>query len=225
MNHFNPFSEELTDAYTDIIDNQAPVVWQEAGVDFSNVRVAAAMCMPHGRFRGFYHGNGLITLAALNENWAYLEISGGYVVPRVSLEDACGVLWHELGHHVVFAATTSPWEGLKAGYSTHTEPRWVWTVATAWKHFHPAWEGTADDLGRMFREKRGGEESGFGEVLARFYGTNPPPVITHKADLKVDCEHCGTPFTAQRSTARYCSAKCRVAASRSKAQTEHRASH
>ena len=48
------------------------------------------------------------------------------------------------------------------------------------------------------------------ERVARYRERNP------RQPLQVNCAHCGETFTPQRSTATFCTAKCRVAAHRAK---------
>ena len=42
--------------------------------------------------------------------------------------------------------------------------------------------------------------------------------------MEINCQHCGKAFTAQRSTARYCSDSCRVQAHRVRKEAEREAS-
>ncbi len=193
MSLFLSFSDDVEAAFLDIVVNCAPVAWAEARGDFSTVRVCAGMVAPYGHHRAHYN-KGLIAFSAQNEKSCFKE-SGGRLVPRFSLDHVCGVLWHELAHHAVYSALTTPWKGLKAGQSTHTTPAWCWAVARAWQYLYPSWDGTPNLVADEYRR-----DKNFVKVLESFVGNSPPPVLEG-----VSCLNCGKALVNRRLGARFCS--------------------
>lgn len=204
MSLFLSFSSDVEAKFKDIVDNHAPLVWEETGADFSTVRVCAGMVAPYGHHRAHYN-KGLIAFSAQNEKSCFKE-SNGKLVPRQSLDVAIGVFWHELAHHAVYAASAKPWKGLRAGKSTHSRPAWCWAVAKAWQYLHPEWSGTPNMVADEYRRNEG-----FAKVLQSFVGNEPPPVLE-----SVVCMNCGDPLINKRAGARFCNSNCRVASFRKK---------
>ncbi|RLA54489.1 MAG: hypothetical protein DRR42_01530 [Gammaproteobacteria bacterium] len=215
MSNSIPFCKEVDSAFFKIVDRLAPDVWSEADVDFSNVRLSAGNAADYGRDRASYK-NGIVSFPTSNRHSCFVEKSGEYV-PRVSVDDACGVLWHELGHHVIAESKNVPWSAIRAGQSTHSEPGWCWVVGTAWKHFHPNWEGSPEIMAQMYLESRKGVGvPSFAKVLSSFHGPGRPPEIKLCTMLSRSCDYCGKEFYPERKTAKFCSNKCRVAQHRAK---------
>lgn len=199
MSVFLSFSDDVEAAFQDIVVNRAPIAWAETQSDFSTVRVCAGMVAPYGHHRAHY-SKGLIAFSAQNDKSCFKE-SEGRLVPRRGLEDACGVLWHELAHHAVYAAQVRPWKGLKAGQTTHSDPAWCWAVAKAWQYLYPKWEGTPNLVADEYRRNKS-----FVGILESFSGNAPPPILE-----RVFCLNCGEELVNRRSGARFCSSNCRVA--------------
>ena len=199
MSLFLSFSDDVEAAFNDIVMNHAPLAWQEAEADFSTVRVCAGMVAPYGHHRAHY-SQGLIVFSAQNQTSCFKE-SRGRLVPRQSLEVACGVFWHELAHHAVYAARTRPWSELRAGKSTHAEPAWCWAVARAWQYLNPDWEGSPELVADEYRNN-----GSFAYALKSFVGNRPPPPLAGNY-----CVNCGEAMINRRVGAKFCSSKCRVA--------------
>jgi hypothetical protein len=205
MSLFLSLSSEVERTFTDIVENHAPLAWKEAQVDFSSVKICAGMAAPYGHWRAHYN-QGLISFSVMNEISCFRE-SNGVLVPRHSLDDASGVLWHELAHHVTKCSQVTPWNGLRAGGSTHTNPAWCWAVAKAWQYLYSDWTGTPELVADSYRR-----DKGFVRVLECFQGDQVPPELQ-----KHLCCYCGGELINRRSDVKFCGSSCRVANHRKRA--------
>jgi hypothetical protein len=216
MSYLVRFDDVLGRMVTDSIEQTAPAIW--GGLQFERCFITVGNVAAYGKFIGQCasdfreDGYSHITFPTKN-SFSVLKIRNDRTVYAPDLRKARGVLLHELGHHAVamihHLKMEPPWQGLKAGHSTHTRPEWCWIAATGWKYFYPDWNGTPGDIARMVRQK----DEHIVDQLRSFEPTYQPPEITADTNAR-DCEHCGQSFTPKRRDARFCSDRCRVAANR-----------
>lgn len=184
-------------------------VWREAKADYDRVRIAPGNYAGYGAYLARCHQSGVIEFPIGNrssllttDEQRRLILADGVAPQRFH-----GTLLHEIGHHVVNTARRRPWDGVRdVGQSTHLSGDWIWICCTAWNHFL----GTSLDPHQV-AGRIGDNRDEWVDALSHFSPFVPPPSLNPQSA----CQQCGEPLASRRSTAKYCSARCRVAANRS----------
>jgi hypothetical protein len=220
MGYLIELADDVAEIIRECIEDLAPMIWREALCDFSSARITAANFAGYGRFSGLYLGGGVIAIPTGNSFSRAVIRRGALRLPAApgAAEALRGLLLHELGHHCERTATMRPWEGLRAGRSTHTSASWCWVAATGWRHCWPSWTGTPESLAEAVRRDAGaGERSRIRQILRAWEPQIEPPEIEDEQQQRaaIACPQCGADLPAgRRSDSRFCAARCRIAAHR-----------
>lgn len=215
------FSEK-TMAITDKCVVTAEEIWGKCR--YPDVRFMAGFS-GYGKALATYDPASKIVYVSINRTFKKLRITkGGLDV--VDEHGYTGTILHELGHH---ASGYAPKKYPDCDADTHKTPAWIWVCVTGWEYFFP---GNGLTVDRILRSMRRDSENVVGHYLSKFHPNDDPVEFVETVgmflandkdndlpDGMARCLHCGTKFRYQRRTAKYCSAKCRVAASRVKTDT------
>lgn len=214
------FSEK-TMQITDECVETAAAIWHDC--DFDAVRFMAGFS-GYGKTLAVYRRESKIVYVAINPKFRKLRVSRDGL-DIVDSHGYIGTILHELGHH---ASRYAPDEYPDSGAETHKTPAWIWICVTGWQYFFP---GNGLTIGRVMRALRI-DDSRVGYYLSHFHPNNSPEKLVELvSELLADdadsdlpdgiarCRQCGATFKYQRRTAKYCSAKCRVSANRTKSDS------
>lgn len=222
MRYLIELADDVEEIIRESIEDLAPAIWHEARCDFSSARITAANFAGYGRFEGQYMGGGVIAIPTGNSFSRAVIRQGALRLPAApgAAEGFRGLLLHELGHHCERNATVRPWEGLRAGRSTHTRASWCWVAATGWRHCWPEWNGTPESLAEAVRRDAGaGERSRIRQILRAWEPQIEPPELEDHPQERaaISCAQCGSDLPAgRRADSRFCNARCRIAAHRAR---------
>ncbi|QDV63783.1 hypothetical protein [Crateriforma conspicua] len=204
---FEPKLAKKMDHYVGL----APQIWADADADYQRLAIVAGNYAGYGAYSARCHESGIIEFPIGNKksviglnNKRQLGVADGADVLKV-----IGVLLHEIGHHVVNTAKREPWDDVQPiGPSTHLRSDWIWVCCTAWNYFQ---DSAIDphDIASTIHDNR----DEWVQALTLFSPFCKPPAIGGPPT----CQHCGAAYRAKRRDAKFCSARCRVAAMRAKA--------
>ena len=189
----------------------AQKIWKTAKAEPSiPVRVAAGNYAGYGKYVARCHSTGVIEFPVGN-SFSVLQLVGNEITFRGDQNEYLGTLLHEIGHHIVNTAATTPWAGFRdGGASTHLKKEWLWICHTGWSYFHddvPSIAAMVAVLKSGDRKKR----DLMVDALTHFNPYTAPPVFKLR---QAKCEHCDEPLDGKRRGARYCGTSCRVMAAR-----------
>lgn len=204
---FQPKLAEQIDHHVQL----ASEVWADAKADYNRVSITAGNYAGFGSYDARCHASGTIEFPIGNASSLLAVNAKRQLVVADGVDDRrfFGVLLHEIGHHVVNSARVQPWDGIRGiSSSTHLCGSWLWICCTAWNHFHKLEINPATVAGSVM-----GNRDAWVDALRHFSPFAKPPALNPVPT----CRHCGCEFQPKRSDAKFCSARCRVAANRATA--------
>lgn len=205
MDYTIRFSPAVRDEINEVVET-AIKVWAEACPTLSGLAITAGNYAGYGAYQMRCHSSGIIEIP-IGNHFSLLSVNSKNELVHHDQDKRLllGVVMHEVGHHVVNTAREEPWkDNSHVGQSTHLRREWVWICCTAWN----AINNLTLDCNAYANAAR--SDKALRDHLPQF---NPyfPPVFEPSHTV---CDHCGATIETKRSNAKFCSAKCRLAAHR-----------
>ena len=214
MSYIVTWSEQLGHEI-DATVRLAADIWKPAGADFTRLAITAGNVASYGAYIANYQRtNGLIQFSIHNRS-SVLKIDANRQLvasTHCTNRDVCGVLLHEIGHHVEHAATACPWSKVKPiGPSTHVSASWIWICCIGRNYFQPDRSKRIDPETLAKRIASDHRDAWINYLRCWSPFAAPPPLM----QIDRRCDHCQAAISLNaRSDARFCSVRCRIAASR-----------
>lgn len=208
INHVVQFDDAVANEINQHVQ-LAGDIWHEAVPDLSEIRFTAGNYAGYGRYGARCLKSGIVEIPIGNRfRLLTIDSNNRLVHPCEDRQRLLGIVLHEIAHHVVTTSVTNPWTGgPQIAASTHLCKSWLWICSTGWNHFH-----NLNLSASQIVESAKLDRDLWTDALTHFNPYRLPPNLATPKTMV--CSQCGVQFIPSRHDAKFCSAKCRVYASR-----------